>query len=80
MEVFHRFFFFVRSGAAFVDRESGGGYTYKKMNLSGRLRRPALRMGEPLAKPKTYPFRQSLPYQGRRHSVSCDGEAEEKCA
>ena len=47
------------------------------MNLSGRLRRPALRIGEPLAKPKTYPFRQSLPYQGRRYSVSCDGEVEE---
>jgi hypothetical protein len=29
MEVFHRFFFFIRSGAAFVDREIYRGYNNK---------------------------------------------------
>jgi hypothetical protein len=49
----------------FVDRKMHRGYTYKKMNRSGCLRRPAPRTGMPLAKPGTIWIRQSLPYQGR---------------
>jgi len=33
-----------------------------------------------LGKTENLSFSPEPPYQGRRHSVSCDGEVEEKCA
>ena len=43
-------------------------------NLSVSLRSTAPLVGEPLAKRRSFPLCQSLPYKGRWHGVSRDGE------
>ncbi len=56
-------------GRALLQRAGPSSY-----NLSVSLRSTAPLVGEPLAKRRSFPLCQSLPYKGRWHGVSRDGE------